>query len=446
MLIRFYARNYRSIDQEIELSMLPGKTRSHTNHVAQSTNRSEFSLLKTAVIYGANAAGKSNIVEAIRFAQSFIIRGTRPEQLISFQQFKLGDKQNVEPTRFEFEIQTKNVPYSYGFELNNKVVLSEWLYEISKTRSPKQIFDRTENNQESKITINKKQLKLKEDDFQFLRFIARGTRENQLFLTECRERNSDHFSDIINWFQNVLSVLPPPSISNSSEFNFGENKSFVDNLINSLSSFNIDISNIELRKMEESDDPQFNANLRKFFDISPNISDQIEIGGDNGRMIIKREQNGEVNAYKLITTRKNAKGEDIYFEFNEESDGTIRLIDLLCGFLTSLRNERVFIVDELDRSLHPILSYNFVDFFLNATSGFPNQLIVTTHESFILDLDLLRKDEIWFVEKDKTGSTNLYSLEEFTPRADKDVRRGYLQGRYGAIPLIREISKLGWIN
>ncbi|MEM7534028.1 MAG: AAA family ATPase [Chloroflexota bacterium] len=167
-------------------------------------------------------------------------------------------------------------------------------------------------------------------------------------------------------------------------------------------------------------------------------------GNGYGRVILRRDATGVVKAYRIVTMHKANDGTDVQFEFNDESDGTIRLIDLLSGFITSLEEERVFVVDELDRSLHPILTYNFVDFFLKSTQGFPNQLIVTTHESGLLDLDLLRRDEIWFVEKNQQGATNLYALEEFMPRHDKDIRRGYLQGRYGAIPVVRKLRELGW--
>ncbi len=448
MLIRFFVRNFRSINDEVELSMIPGKVRKHPDHVVKDSRKNGFNLLKTSVLYGANAAGKSNIIEAIRFAQHLITEGTRSNTSIRFQRFRLDEKARNQPSRFEFEIKTHDKAYAYGFEITSKIVHTEWLYELSKTAEAKQLFNRTTKDDQSIVEIDSKALSIGKEDSQFLQFIAKGTRPNQLFLTECDDRNVSYYSDVMTWFQKVLVVLPPPSVTtNAMEMHLEGDGKLIENLVRSLKGFNIDISGIRLEEIEDKEVQSGLSKLTELFDKIPSKigeTQQIVIGGIGGRFIIRRDEEGDIKTFRVVTTHTTSDGSDIRFEFDEESDGTIRLIDLLSGFITSLQNERVFIVDELDRSLHPVLSYNFLDFFLKATKGFPNQLIVTTHESSILDLELLRRDEIWFVEKNKQGSTELYSLEEFTPRHDKDIRRGYLQGRYGAIPIVRKISDLGW--
>jgi AAA15 family ATPase/GTPase len=129
-----------------------------------------------------------------------------------------------------------------------------------------------------------------------------------------------------------------------------------------------------------------------------------------------------------------ASEDKILFDTSEESDGTIRLLDLLPIVSTAHKEQRVYVIDEIDRSLHPNLSYSLIQDFLDRQNH--NQIIVTTHDTHLLTFDLLRRDEIWFVEKDKNGATSVYSLEEFTPRYDRNIQKGYLKGRFGAIPML----------
>ncbi|MDQ7033693.1 MAG: AAA family ATPase [Anaerolineae bacterium] len=146
-----------------------------------------------------------------------------------------------------------------------------------------------------------------------------------------------------------------------------------------------------------------------------------------------------------ITTAHKVEGEDnpIYLEVSEESDGTQRLFDIIPGLMDLIDGEKVFIIDELDRSLHPHLTRNILELFLKGKNN-RSQLIVTTHEASLLNLDLLRRDEIWFIEKDRNGKSSAYSLEDFTPRKDKDIRKGYLLGRYGSIPFLSTDIALEW--
>lgn len=160
-------------------------------------------------------------------------------------------------------------------------------------------------------------------------------------------------------------------------------------------------------------------------------------GQKTQRYIFSKAENGKLVVSKLVLKHKMSDcDEETAFDTDDESDGTNRLMDILPILSISDENSRVFLIDELDRSLHPNLCYQLIQDFLAKSNE--SQLIVTTHESNLLTFDLLRRDEIWFVEKDKQGSTALYSMEEFTPRYDKDVQKGYLLGRFGAIPIIGE--------
>ena len=165
--------------------------------------------------------------------------------------------------------------------------------------------------------------------------------------------------------------------------------------------------------------------------------------------LINRNQKNEfeVEVMELQTVHKvNSENREVSVEVDEESDGTQRLFDLIPVLMELLGGERVFVIDELDRSLHPHLSHSIIELFLNNSAQQKSQLIVTTHKSSLLDLALLRRDEIWFVEKNPDGQSGVYSLEEFAPRYDNDIQKGYLLGRFGAIPFIKNVDSLGWLK
>ena len=153
--------------------------------------------------------------------------------------------------------------------------------------------------------------------------------------------------------------------------------------------------------------------------------------------------NGTTTIYKQNAIHKNDNGNDIPFDMNEESDGSLRLLDFIPMLIDLRLNESVYLIDEIDRSMHPMLSQKILEYYFNMlSSDRDNQLIFSTHESNLLNLELIRADEVWFVEKDREGVSHLYSLAEFKPR--EDIRKGYLQGRYGAIPFFASIKNLKW--
>jgi AAA15 family ATPase/GTPase len=163
---------------------------------------------------------------------------------------------------------------------------------------------------------------------------------------------------------------------------------------------------------------------------------------DGDELIIEKTSG---NRYHLITIgaeHENRNGPNVSFRLEQESDGTRRLLNLLPALYHLRRSNAVYFIDEIDRSMHPILARKFLEFFLKSCGGGKRQIIVTTHESTLLDLDLLRRDEIWFAEKDNGGSTRLYSLVDFKVRTDLEIRKHYLQGRFGAIPFLGNLDGL----
>jgi uncharacterized protein len=450
MLIRFSVENFLSFRDEVELSMISGKSRKHPEHIIAGETNSKTNILKSAVIYGANASGKSNLIKAMAFAKKTITTGSRLRQTLSVTPFRFDKACEDKPSRFQFEFIYKKKTYIYGFVLDSQRIHNEWLYRVAAT-TEKQLFERhTDQNGDTKVEFSNINLTRKKDR-DFLDFVARGTRQNQLFLTESIERNVSHFQDAYDWFERVLIPIFPESSPAGLEIEFMENSVFQQDFKNFIQLFDTGIAGIELREFNFDEEANIPDELRMrikndLIENKDGISRSIIQSAEGGNYLLLRNEQNEVRAWKFTTIHK-VKGEDrdVLLDISDESDGTRRLFDLIPALMDLLNRERVFVIDELDRSLHPHLSRSILELFLNNKPEQPSQLIVTTHESSILDLDLLRRDEIWFVEKNIDGVSALYSLEEFAPRYDKDIRKGYLLGRFGAIPFIKNVDHLGWL-
>lgn len=434
MLIRFRVLNYLSFKEEVEFSMIAGKVQQHPEQVVRRQDRQGIDLLRSALIYGANASGKSNLVEAIAFARFMVLEGVKAKASIPRKPFKLDSACSNEPSRFEFEIQYKGKVFVYGFLLDSKRIHEEWLIEI-RSASEKLLFRRTTtsengNTMEFGIKASKKEMDL-------LDLVALGTPPNRLFLKETIERNIKHFADVFEWFDNVLVIIFPSSLHSLAPISSGSANIFGDSLVEYLERFGTGICGYSLQPVVET-----NLNFPK--ELFDNIEQSLEknngvvILTPDGQRYFLRKETEQLKVYKLLLHHKEKScGSDVLFEMDEESDGTLRLLDLIPLLMPTQGGQNgVVIIDELDRSLHPKLSYEFISIFLQSDAQ--KQLIVTTHDANLLDLDLVRRDEIWFVEKDANGASSVYSLEEFSPRYDKDIRKGYMLGRFGAIPLISQ--------
>jgi uncharacterized protein len=436
MLIRFTVANFLSFDAETEFSMVKGQSREHPDHIIESS--SHHKILKTAVIYGANASGKSNLITAMNFARTLITQGTILLERINVKPFRLNAKNLSEPSKFQFEFVVGEKSYLYGFMLDQYRIHEEWLYEIL-TNSHRLVFEReTDQDLNTSVDFGTKFVGKRKT---FLGFVAQGTRPTQLFLTESIQRNVKDFESVFTWFD-ALVIAFPISKFDGLEVNFDSNTSFREHFQKILNYFDTGISSLQLMPTDFENNPQIPQ------DIKNRIHQELLQSGSkgfiqnlNGRNYVLQINNKqEVEMMKLITQREGVGLGSVEFDLDEESDGTQRLLDLIPMLMDIEYSERVVIVDELDRSLHPHLSRQIVEFFLQFTKDNQSQLIFSTHEVELLDFNLLRRDEIWFVEKNGEGASTLYSLEEFTPRKDKDIQTGYLLGRYGAIPMLKNWS------
>ncbi len=452
MLIRFSIENFLSFKDRTEFSMIAGRSNLHKNHIIASDNSDDIPLLKTSILYGANASGKSNFVQALEFAKRFILRGTRADnQPIVFKNFRLDTTAMASPSRMEFEIKHKGRCYAYGFVIDSHEVKEEWLYQIFKKKKDRLVYQRTrsESNRPvfdlSGIHCETEKEKL------FLQFTADGTRRNQLFITECRTRNvKDNVGDlgdilnVIDWFQNSLKIIFPQSRAEGIEFELQEDQNILKVFQTLFDHFNTGIQGIELVKVDLPEIKEIPEELKErlLADMSENTRALIT-GLDNITYALRKTEEGSIDAVKMMT-KHSVQGSETpaLFEVDEESDGTQRLIDFIPALIDLFQGGNVYVIDEIDRSLHPNLTYELIQLFLTTPHRENSQLIATTHESSLLSQKLLRKDEIWFVRKDEKGISSFYSLQEFKVRFDKEIRKDYLLGRYRAIPIFGSRSKL----
>ncbi|MDD3303945.1 MAG: ATP/GTP-binding protein [Clostridia bacterium] len=454
MLIKFKISNFLSFDDAQEISMISGRTRGKEDHI--QTN-DDLKLLKFSALFGANASGKSSLLRAIDFGQGIITKGIR---FTNNMYCKINSKNKDKITTFDFEIMINDKYYSYGFDvlLSKNSIKAEWLYELNKNGEENKIFVREVNKE---IELNEKYFN-NQISLERLKIYAMDIQDqdNVLFLT-VMNRNKDAlyqannniviFRDIYNWFSQALVVIPPEGKMIDDSYYASEEN--LEKITEIVSKFGTGISKckIEPVKMDELATripSQILNDVVKF--TEKNYMDATKQGDRNVKSNTFLRANNELYIFEKISAEtleiKTIKFEHINndgeYSFSEESDGTRRVLDLI-EILLNDTTTRVYLIDELDRCLHPQLTYKFVETFLRNNNRNNIQLIVTTHESRLLDFELLRRDEIWFADREKNGPTKLYSLEDYNERFDRKIDKAYLDGRYGGVPIFEALFPIG---
>ncbi len=443
MLLHFRVSNFLSIRDEIEFNAEPTQEANHRQRIAHGPH-AWVKILPTSAFFGPNGSGKSNFIRAVEFAKLLVVFGTEPGETIPRRIFKLDPACEHKPTTFEFVILANEKVYRYAFSVDSKRVLSEELTEL-RAASEKPIFSRT-SDRDTASTFDLPYLKarsFKAEDRQFAQFVARGTRPNQLFLRECQERNLLDFADVFRWFDQQLVVLHPHTRHAPLEIDLksqGDLRAFASRALSAADTGIVRISSNEI-PLSAIDLPEsFLDELRK--NLQSDGEGLFAVDPDGHRYGIYREK-GEIHAYRMVTYHEGAGGDPIAFDLAEESDGTQRMIDLIPGLHAMVEDglPRTYLVDELDRSLHPNLAKWFVRTFLEGCDhDTRTQLIFTTHSSELIDQSLLRRDETWLVEKDSAGATQIEAVSDYeNVRIDTDIRKGYLHGIYTGVPHLRHL-------
>ncbi|WP_409252823.1 AAA family ATPase [Bacillus sp. SCS-153A] len=443
MLMRFNVKNFLSFDEIQEFSMIPGDVRSKSNHLIKEKN---INLLRFAALYGPNASGKSNFIKALHFSRNLIRNGA--ENAPKNYYYKLNETRSSEPTSFEYEINIGDKYYAFGFNiiLSENRFTGEWLYEL-KPSGDQLIYERdiVNKNFNKNLSFVKNESKLRFkiysedslDNDKFL-FLSELNRNKEEFFKNFKEFRI--FKNIFNWFTDTLDINFPSNPVSSTDFFVDNDKSNNNRLFKLLDSLGTGITDFKLVNTPiEEMKKQFPIKIlediqNKLFENSESIA---HIRSDNNLHQLQLDDKGDLEVKTMYFTHGN-NGAD--FALSEESDGTRRLLDLLEILLG--KSEKTYVIDEIDRSLHPNLTHKFIQLFLEILHEKKIQLIITTHEDRLLDLNLLRRDEIWFVQKNEEGNSQLYSLEKFKTRFDKKIINAYLDGRYGAVPKFKNLSFL----
>ena len=446
MLIKLSVENFKSFDQKEELSMVSSsKMQGNKNHRMKIK---QTQLLKNAVVYGANASGKSNLVTAFAFIKTTLMEGLPVGSANDFCRNKEANKERE--SVFELQFTVGDTFYAYGFSaiLSQRKITEEWLFELMQDGGAHQLFIREGNNapvlgDDVRLsTAEKRRFTVYSEDF-----IDQAAR---LFLTEMNRgkkyaRNSRllFFPETFNWIMNNIIVINPNiGISNTEAY---YNDESLENISKLIQTFDTGITDIKTRQITV-DEMSKMIPIEVVQGIFSHLKMQMQMTNMPGIQMTWRVEGGffniriQGNAEPEITTLVLKHGKSVFdFSFVEESDGTKRLFDLIDMLLTD-RPDTVFVVDELERSLHPKLTEHFLKLFMEAHDGVRMQLVFTTHEDTIMDQSLFRRDEIWFVERNADNASKIYSLDRFKERYDKKLSKAYLEGRYGAIPVFRQFS------
>lgn len=419
MLLQFSVNNYKSIKDTITFSMATS-----SKDEGNSFNIGKYELLKSAIIYGANASGKSNFLKAMAFMGKIVLNKNKVIQstdTLEHFPFKLNtDTQNSSST-FEIVCFINNIKYRYGFEMDDTTVYAEWLYADEKGKESKLFYRDAE--EDDYINPNKFKEGYKSFDKKELKI---NVPKNQLFIWKCDQNDGEVSKSILGWF-NRFNLID--GMEHDGYIGFAmeqmENEDFKNEIVNLVKTADIGIEDIILEK--EKVPSEFFEEMS----IPSDLKEKILEGGGLQRILL--------NTYhKQYDENDNEVGKIIFELDEEESKGTRKFFKMSAPILNTLREGKVLIIDELDASLHPMLTRHLIKLFHNEKINTKNaQLIFATHDTNMLTPIMFRRDQIWLTEKDKFGATDIYSLAQLKDVIkNENFEKQYIQGKYGAIPYL----------
>lgn len=440
MLIEFTVNNWMSYNQETKFTMIGTSERQHQERVAKvSKFGKSFKILPFCTIFGGNASGKSNFFEGLNFVKKIVTQPLALESTINTKPFKLNSKSSLAPSNFVISMLIGEFIYEYSFSLNVNQVFSEKLVKIN-SNSDYELFNRcfVAESKTYKYSYCEQLNQNKNKDLKNkLRVISEGTPKNRLFLTNTVHQQLDVFLDVYNWFNNKLEIVAPTAQFQLFEHFFNEN-SDLHIRVNEMLSM-LDTGVIKLGFDRSSINNITNEKIKNWIRSSLSKYKSIKFtDAENQRCIASMSDTGEVVVDKMVTYHKDDQGEELKFDIHDESEGTRRLIDLLPIMLNAIQelSNKVYVVDEIERSLNTLLTKKLMEiYFQKCNPSSRTQLIVSTHDLFLMDQDMIRRDEMWISERKKNGCSFLYPLSNFKDvRYDKDIRKSYLQGKLGGVP------------
>jgi len=423
MIIEFSVENFRSIKTKQTFSLTKSTSDELFENTFDPNTLSAPPLLQSAVIYGANAAGKSNFIKAVNVMKEIVENSAKNSQRgdeLPVTHFKLCNLTIGKPTEFEVIFIAEGIKYQYGFSITSDRVIEEWLFAFPKSRPQRwfiRAFDEAKNQYRwdfSSFFSGKKQT------------WKESTRENSLFLSTAVMLNSEQLKPIYDWFTKNLNVADIDDWNRSYTTEHCTKENGKKDVLKFLNSADLDISDLRLEPKK------FNNSVLP--DDMPSMLKEHLLKKLEGREFIE-----------VKTVHKTTEGKEVFFELDDESGGTRKIFSYAGPWIDTLKNGKILFIDELHDSLHPHIVKFLINLFHDKKTN-PNnaQLIFTTHETSILDQDFFRRDQIWFCKKDRGQATEVYPLSDFSPRKGaENIERSYLAGRYSALPLITSLDLLG---
>ena len=430
MLLQFTTKNFKAFKEEAILSLVASnydKGTRETDNVYEDV-KFNLRLLKSAVVYGANASGKSKFFEALLFMKHFVITSSTESQKgdeIEVDPFRLDEDSEQLPTEFEVVFTHNDVMYRYGFEANKHQIVSEWLYYRPKTKEIELFYREGDEINTHDRNFSKGNMVIKEG----------LVRDNALLVSVAAQFNDAICIDVIDWFKSLKTIS---GLHESSYKGYTMNRTkdpiYKLQILNLLKAADLGIQDIQLQNLEIDKLPK---------GISEELKAKIirEINDEKKELITDI-----LTTHKKYNSLKKAFDTVNFSLDDDESSGTKKFFALTGPILDVLENGHILIVDELDSKLHPNLVGKIVSLFNSKELNQKNaQLIFNTHNTNLLKEDLFRRDQIWFTEKNKYGASKLYSLADFksdTVRKSEPFEENYIRGKYGAVPYLSSFDYL----
>lgn len=427
MLVSLTIENWMSFRDRTTLNMVATREQQHKERVAE-VKKPKVTVLPVALIFGGNASGKTNFFRALKFVKNMVVDGVKLKSPIPVVPFRLDPEKCGQPTYLCIEILTRQGSFEYSFSMTMKEVIEEKLVDTSIGRD-KIIFSRKNGKTKFHKSL---------DDQKRLDFVSKGTRPNQLFINNAISQGLDEFRSVYDWFEKHLILIEPNSIFGMYERFFDKKGVLYKPMNEALAHLDTGIVHLgaEEVQFDSLPDPQEWKDKLNECDDCNGFCVRAQI--INGTRYILIRKGSEYYAERLIACHRDNGGNEVSFDLSNEADGSKRVIDLLPAFfaLTYKQSDILFVIDELDRSLHTKLTQKLLAYFLkNYTHQSRSQLLFTAHDVQLIDQALFRRDELWVVERDHLGASSLGSFSEFKSiRFDTDIRKSYLQGRLGGIP------------
>lgn len=398
MLVNFTFKNFRSFKNEMTLSMEAASIQELSDAVVKSCGEA---LLPVAVMYGANSSGKSNVLKALKAMRDVLLNSVKlnPKEKLEADPFSLDLTSTTEPTSFEIQFTLNDSKYRYGFDYTATAIIAEWLYEKRHGEREFELFLRS--GDEFKISKTRFAEGLGKQE---------STPGNRLFVSLVAQLNGKVSQSILDWFSNIeyMSGMDGKGYAGRTLRKLFYHEEGNDEIMNFLFQTHLGFNDIQVNMNSDDDNSVDSKTIHSIYDNEGNIIGQKEFPTDK-----------------------------------MESEGTKKMIEIAAPIVDAIRLGQILIVDELDAKLHPFLTRKIIGMFMDKTLNKKGaQLIFATHDTNLLNIQFLRRDQIWFTEKDKSESTDLYSLVEFRDvsgnkvRNDRNIEKDYIDGRYGAIPFM----------